>query len=86
MHVSAKSIKTIFHDLISAPECEGLDIRCESSGTCIEITLRCNGNPDCSDGSDEQNCAGKNSSVTFCPISSVVIFKFKFYNAFCRSY
>ena len=30
---------------------------CEDS-TCIDFTNRCNGNPDCPDGSDEIGCPG----------------------------
>ena len=27
-----------------------------NDGQCISLSLRCNGNPDCSNGEDEQNC------------------------------
>lgn len=36
-------------------ECVLEEFACDG-GQCINSTLRCNGNPDCIDGSDEINC------------------------------
>ncbi|XP_055587745.1 putative vitellogenin receptor [Uranotaenia lowii] len=56
MVFSSKANKTC----IDAIDCE---FRC-SSGECLTISKRCNGNRDCADGSDEQGCDGKGRKVS----------------------
>ena len=37
--------------------CTPAQLQC-SNGQCIDIALKCDGNQDCGDGSDEINCGG----------------------------
>ena len=43
---------------ISVVGCTVDDFECPS-GECIPYELRCDGNNDCDDGSDEENCDGE---------------------------
>ena len=36
--------------------CQASEFRCLGSGHCIPAERHCNGEPDCSDGSDEHGC------------------------------
>jgi hypothetical protein len=39
--------------------CTSYEFQC-GDGTCIDYHLKCNGNPDCRDGSDEYSCQCRN--------------------------
>lgn len=41
---------------MSILECRGFE--CED-GTCLNTDLQCNGNNDCSNGEDEEDCKGR---------------------------
>ena len=49
-----KNVQPSHPELLSCPvlDCGGLEFRC-ASGECVHLSLRCNGRPDCQDGSDE---------------------------------
>ncbi|XP_035682764.1 very low-density lipoprotein receptor-like [Branchiostoma floridae] len=44
------------------------DFKCESSGVCLDPHLRCDGNDDCPDGTDERHCTADDcpSPMLFC--------------------
>ena len=62
----------------------GCDLKCDNdqfqckSGHCIPIRWRCDADPDCMDGSDEENCgsAGKCMFVTVSSEFTTVLFVF----------
>lgn len=69
---SMQNVKTVFLQILIfitidfvltvRPTCSNRDFQC-SSGQCIDIRRRCDGVPDCSDGSDEDRAiCGKSSN------------------------
>ncbi|KAF4529229.1 hypothetical protein B566_EDAN017203 [Ephemera danica] len=43
--------------------CKAFEFRC-NDGQCIDLYLRCDGDRDCTDGSDEQLCGTKSKSFS----------------------
>jgi len=57
-------------------ECDTDEFSCDSSGGCIPSTLVCDGNSDCVNGNDEQNCPATTDSECsgfLCPSTSECI-------------
>ena len=49
---------------IGPPGCAPDEFECEYDGSCIDLSRKCNGVPDCRDGADERKCGEYCSAST----------------------
>ena len=61
----------MWHDVVAVGDgtqiCRSSEFRCLGSGHCIPSERHCNGEADCSDGSDEQGCTvGTSPHTSYC--------------------
>ena len=65
------------HGLFLYPACNPLDYFECANGSCMSLSVRCNGVQDCGDGSDEMNCSGRSIRTKSAPLNDLLVFFFR---------